>query len=206
MSDDKAQIEEAAKSENNWVRARIMKREAPAQESLLQIAERARDTAAKPLGMQHPAYAVALQNLGFYYEVIENDAAKAKGFYNRARKVVALPLAEGLYALGIFHLRTTNDPKKAEAALSEALAIQRDTLNENDYSLAETMRALADAKTRQSDFDSAIELNNEVLAIQTIQDYCEGGGVAGTVADTLERIKKLQTLRRAGSAGGGDQA
>jgi tetratricopeptide (TPR) repeat protein len=203
---DKARSEQSARSENEWVRARIMKREAPAQESLLQIAERARETAGKSLGMQHPAYAVSLQNLGFYYEVIENDAAKAKDFYERARKVVALPLAEGLHALGIFHLQTTNDPKKAEAALTEALAIQRDALNENDYSLAETMRALADAKTRQSDFDSAIELNNEVLAIQSIHDYCEGGGVAGTVADTLERIQKLQTLRRAGSAGGGDQA
>jgi len=203
---DKARDEQSARSDNEWVRARIMKREAPAQESLLQIAERVRDTAAKSLGIQHPAYAVSLQSLGFYYEVIENDAAKAEDFYDRARKVAALPLAEGLYALGIFHLQTTNDPKKAEAALTEALAIQRGALNENDYSLAETMRALADAKTRQSDFDSAIELNNEVLAIQTIHDYCEGGGVAGTVADTLERIEKLQTLRRAGSAGGGDQA
>jgi hypothetical protein len=65
------------------------------------------------------------------------------------------------------------------------------------------MLALADAKAKQSDFDSAIELNNQALGIQIIQDYCEGGGVAGTVADTLERIEKLQVLARARSAEGG---
>jgi tetratricopeptide (TPR) repeat protein len=200
---DKARIEQSAKHENEWVRARIFKREAPAQESLLQMTERVRDTAAKSLGTQHPAYAVSLQNLGFYYEIVENDTAKANELYERARNVVAFPLAEGLYSLGIFHLQSKNDPKRADAVLTEALTIQRDALDENDYSLAETMRALADAKTKQSDFHSAIELNYQVLGIQNIHDYCEGGGIAGTVADTLERIEKLQALARAGSANSG---
>src|SRR5271157_3933811 len=46
MSDDKARIEEAASSENDWVRARIIKRDPPAEGSLLKIAQRARDMAA----------------------------------------------------------------------------------------------------------------------------------------------------------------
>jgi hypothetical protein len=50
MTDDKAQIEEAAKSENNWVRARIIKQDLPYTRTLLQIAERARHMAANSLG------------------------------------------------------------------------------------------------------------------------------------------------------------
>jgi len=200
---DKARIEQSAKHENEWVRARIFKREAPAQESLLQMTERVRDAAAKSLGTQHPAYAVSLQNLGFYYDVVENDTAKAKDFYDRARKVVALSLAEGLYSLGMFHLQTPNDPKRAEAVLTEALAIQREALDKNDLPLAETLLALAEAKTKQSDFHSAIDLNYQAMEIQLIQYYCEGPGVAKPVADTLERIEKLQALARAGSANSG---
>ena len=203
---DKARIEQSAKRENEWVRARIIKREAPAQGSLLQIAEQARDTAAKSLGTQHPAYAVSLQNLGLYYEIVENDSTKAKDFYEPARNIVAFPLAEGLYLLGIFYLQSTNDPKRADAALTEALAIQRAALNENDRSLADTMMALADAKTKQSDIDSAINLNHEVLAIQNILDYSEGGGIAGVIADTLERIKKLSALARSQAASDGSGA
>lgn len=164
------------------------------------MAERVRDTAAKSLSNQHPAYAVSLQNLGLYYEIVENDGARAKDLYEQARKIVALPLADGLYSLGIFHLQTTNDAKRAELALSQALAIQREALNENDYALATTMLALADAKAKQSDFDAAIKLNNEALGIQIVRDYCEGGGIAGTVADTMERIEKLEGLQRAASA------
>jgi hypothetical protein len=195
----KACIEQSAKRENDWVRARIIKREAPPQSTLLQIAERARDTAANSLGTQDPAYAVSLQNIGFYYEVVENDLARAKGFYERARNVVAFPLVEGLYLLGIFHLQTTNDLKRADATLTEALAIQREALKQTDGPLLETMMALADAKAKQSDFESEINQNQEVLGIKNIVDYCEGGGIAGTVADTLERINKLSALARARS-------
>jgi hypothetical protein len=46
MSDDKAQIVEYARSENGWVRARIIKQDLPQARTLLQIAERARDMAA----------------------------------------------------------------------------------------------------------------------------------------------------------------
>jgi hypothetical protein len=68
MTDDKAQFEESAKSENNWVRARIFKQDLPQTRTFLQIAERARDMAANSLGTQHPAYGGALLNLGIYYD------------------------------------------------------------------------------------------------------------------------------------------
>lgn len=49
MSDDKARLEEAGRSENEWVRARILKQDLAAEGSLLKIAERARDMAANSL-------------------------------------------------------------------------------------------------------------------------------------------------------------
>jgi tetratricopeptide (TPR) repeat protein len=199
-SKDRAKSEGLASRENEWVRTRIMKGDAPAEGSLLQIAERARDAAAKSLGTQHPAYAVSLQNLGFYYELLENDTVKANEFYERARNVLALPLAEGLYLLGLFHLKTREDAKRADAALNAALAIQHEALDENDLPLAETMLALADARAKQSDLDSAIELANEALRIQLIQYYWEGPGIPQPVADTQARLDELRALARARSA------
>jgi hypothetical protein len=67
MSDDGTQIEEAASGENDWVRARILKQDPPPEGSLLKIAERALRMAA------NAGYAIALQNLGLYYDAIEND-------------------------------------------------------------------------------------------------------------------------------------
>jgi hypothetical protein len=106
MSDDNARTEKVAASENDWVRARILKQDPPVEGSLLKIAERARDMAARSLGNQHLAYAVALQNLGLYYDAIENDDSRATEFFAQARAVLndnELPLADGFYWLGIFH-------------------------------------------------------------------------------------------------------
>src|SRR5712692_2021456 len=158
MSDDKALIEKAASSENEWVRARIIKRDPPPEGSLLKIAERARDMAANSLGNQHPAYAVSLQNLGLFYDAIENDASKANEFFAQARAILKendLPLACGFYWLGIFHNQVNHDGKRAEAPLTEALAIQRRALGGADLQLAQTMIALAHAKG-VNEIDSAI--------------------------------------------------
>src|ERR1700730_17042540 len=46
--------------------------------TLLRIAERARDMSANSLGPQHPAYPVALQNLGLYYDAIANRPQAAR--------------------------------------------------------------------------------------------------------------------------------
>lgn len=126
-----ADIEEAARSENDWVRARILKRDPPVEGSLLRIAERARDMAANSLGVQHAAYAVALQNLGLYYDVIENDTAKADEFFAQARAVVKdkpLPLAYGFYWLGVFHKDVTHDEARAAIFLAQAADIQREDI------------------------------------------------------------------------------
>ena len=110
MSDDNARTEKVAASENDWVRARILKQDPPVEGSLLKIAERARDMAARSLGNQHLAYAVALQNLGLYYDAIENDDSRATEFFAQARAALndnELPLADGFYWLGIFHLKSS---------------------------------------------------------------------------------------------------
>ena len=168
MDDGRATIEEAAASENTWVRARILKRKPPAEGSLLDIATRARDMAARSLGTAHPAYAVALQNLGLYYDAIENDGAKAAEYFRQARAVVNEnddPLAYGLQRLGIFHLQIKSDPERAEEPLTEALAIQRRTPGTDDLQLAETLVALAWVKM-VGDPGSAIDLMAEALAIR----------------------------------------
>ena len=170
MSDDKVRLEEAARNENEWVRARILKQDPPAEGSLLKIAERARDMAANSLGTQHAAYAVSLQNLGLYYDAIENDAARANEFFAQARAVLTehdLPLAEGFYWLGIFHMQVSHDAKRAETSLTEALAIQRRALGSDDLRLAETMLALAGGLT--TEIQSAIALMKEALRIQRTQ-------------------------------------
>jgi hypothetical protein len=102
--------------------------------------------------------------------------------------------------LASFHLKTREDAKRADAALNAALAIQHEALDENDLPLAETMLALADARAKQSDLDSAIELANEALRIQLIQYYWEGPGIPQPVADTQARLDELRALARARSA------
>ena len=134
---DKTLIEEAASSENEWVRARILKREPPAEGSLLTIAERARDMAANSLSNQHSAYAVSLQNLGLYYDAIENNTSKADEFFAQARAILKgndLPLADGFYWLGVFHDEVNHDKKRAETPVAEALSIRRRALGSDDSS------------------------------------------------------------------------
>jgi hypothetical protein len=149
MSDNRAQIEEAASSENDWVRARILKQDPPPEGSLLKIAERALRMAANSLGKEHAGYAVALQNLGLYYDAIENDTSKANAYFAQARAVLKendLPLAYGFYWQGIFHNQVTRDGMRAEATLMQALTIQRRAWGGDDPRLADATIALAHAR------------------------------------------------------------
>jgi tetratricopeptide (TPR) repeat protein len=169
MSDDTARTEERSSRENDWVRARILKQDPPVEGSLLKIAERARDMAARSLGNQHPAYAVALQNLGLYYDAFENDGSKATEFFSQARAVLNendVGLAHGFYWLGLFHLNDRRDPHRAQGPLMEALEIQRRTLGKDDLQLANTMIALAWAKAAASGIEAAIALMEQALKIQ----------------------------------------
>jgi tetratricopeptide (TPR) repeat protein len=191
MSDDMALIETAAASENDWVRARILKNDPPPEGPLLQIAERARDMAANSLGKQHSAYAVALQNLGLYYDFIENDVAKATMFFNEARAALEesdLPLAYGFFKLGAFHYEANHDAQRAESALMQALEIQRRTLANDELQVADTLVALAYVKVRMTDVDSAIPLMEQALKIQRV----ELGPMDKIVLDTEERLAILR--------------
>jgi len=193
-SEDKALIERAAASENDWVRARILKNDPPPEGPLLQIAERARDMAANSLGRQHPAYAVALQNFGLYYDFIENDTPKATEFFNEACAVLKendLPLAYGFFKLGVFHFEANHDARRAEAALMQALAIQRGGFASDELQLADTLVALAYAKVRMSEVDAAVPLVEEAVRIRRARL----GSTDKVVLDTQER---LALLRRVG--------
>jgi hypothetical protein len=134
MSDDKAQIEEFASRENAWVRARLLKENPPAEGTLQQIAERARDMAANSLGTRHVAYAVALLNLGIYYDFILRDGSRATEALEEARDLLQeSTTGRTLYADALFQLGTarkerklpTDDPKKTEDYLNESISIQR---------------------------------------------------------------------------------
>jgi tetratricopeptide (TPR) repeat protein len=195
MSDDKAWLEKAATSENEWVRARILKQDPPAEGSLLKISERARDMAANSLGRQHPAYAVALQNLGLYYDAIENNPAKAGEFFALARAVLSednLPLAEGFYWLGIFHTRISHDVTRAQPPLTEALAIRRRALGSDDLQVAETMVALAHAKEIKTEIHLAVALLEEALRIQ--RSKLPAGDQA--ILESEKRLGLLQLIAR----------
>jgi hypothetical protein len=95
-----ARTEKAAASENDWVRARILKQDPPVEGSLLKVAERARDMSTRSLGNQHPAYAVALQNLGLYYDAIENDGSMATEFFAQARASMITNFRWGMVSTG----------------------------------------------------------------------------------------------------------
>src|ERR1051325_2037035 len=149
--------------------------------------------AANSLGTRHSAYAVALQNLGLYYDAIEDDPARANEFFAQARAVAAgddLPLADGLYWLGIFHHQVGRNAERAQAVLSEALAIQRRALGSDDPQLADTMVALAETTAARGDIDQAIALMREALRIQRTQDPPN----EEAVGKTEDRLAMFQAL------------
>ncbi len=195
MSDDKALIEKAASSENEWVRARILKQDPPPEGSLLKIAERARDMAANSLGNQHSAYAISLQNLGLYYDAIENNRSKANEFFTQARAVLKqndFPLAYGFYWLGIFHSQVNDDATRAKPPLAEALAIQRRALGSDDLQLVGTMIALAYAKGAKAEIHAAVALMEEALRIQRTRLPATDQAIL----DSENRLAILQALAR----------
>jgi len=198
MPDDTAEIEEAARRENEWVRARILKRDPAAEGTFLKVAQRARDMAANSLGTHHWAYAVALQNLGLFYDAIENDAEQANEFFAQARAVVKeddFPLADGFYWLGIFHHQISRDIERAQVVLREALAIQRRVLGSDDPRLADTMTALAETTAAKGAIHPAIALMQEALGIQRAQVPLNEAAVFKTEdrLGTFQAIALMQT-------------
>jgi eukaryotic-like serine/threonine-protein kinase len=168
MEQTKEWYEEAAAEENNYVRAVILKQDHIEHDHAFEVAERACKMAAEALGEDHPAYAVALQNLGLYYNVVKNDAMAANDYFDKARAIVGRyhpALAETFFWLGVFHYESRN-AEKAEDFFSEALAIQRRSLGSNHLELARTLICLALAKEVTKGPRAAVELMEEALAIQ----------------------------------------
>lgn len=134
MSDSEAEIEELASRENAWVRARILKQDPPAEGTLQQIAERARDMAANSLGTRHAAYAVALLNLAIYYDFTLHNSSRADELLAQARDLLQDSKAgRASYADALFELGTArkerklaaDDPKRTEDYLNESISVQR---------------------------------------------------------------------------------
>lgn len=195
--EERLRAERFAAQENDWVRARILKRDVPAEGSLREIAERARGKADRSLGRDHPAYAVATQNLGLYFDAIENQPATAETYFAGARdslKGSDGPLAEGFSALGAFHLESSQKFKRAEANFERALAILRQG-EPGAIDLARTLVGLSDVRARLGARSSAIALLEEAMIVRQSQ--------AGPGDPDLEAIDlRLAILRGAAKRGG----
>jgi tetratricopeptide (TPR) repeat protein len=168
MEETKEWYEKAAAEENQWVRAVILKNNHILHGHAFEVADRACKMAEEALGEDHPAYAVALQNLGLYYNVVKNDVTAAIDCFDKARAIVGRyhpALAESFYWLGIFHYESRN-VEKVEDFFSEALAIQRHSQGSDRLELARTLICLAYAKEITRGSRAAVGLMEEALAIQ----------------------------------------
>src|ERR1039457_2955104 len=149
MEQTKEWYEEAARQENEWVRAVILKPNHPAQKDALEIATNARDMAGRALGKTHPSYAEAVQNIGVYYSVLGNDPKKAADYFDQARRVVGPyhpVLSRSFYFLGQYH-HESGHADKAEAFLKEGLEIFRREGYAHDPRIAVVLTVLADIKS-----------------------------------------------------------
>jgi hypothetical protein len=193
MPDTRADLEAAAREENDWVRARILKRDPPAGSSCLEAAERARRMAANSLGERHEAYAVALQNLGLFHDVIEGDSGKADRFLAEASAILGgnkIPLAAGLYALGLFQLTERGNSKRALDLLSEAARIGRSETPTDSSAMARTLVALALAEAAEGDVAKGIALTDEALQFLHTQ-HPAGAEEISQAEIQLARLRRL---------------
>jgi hypothetical protein len=168
MGQTKEWYEEAARHENDWVRAVIFKPNHPVQDDALEIATNARDMAGKALGKTHPSYAEAVQNIGVYYSVLGNDQTKAAKYFDQARSVVGPyhpVLMMSFYLLGLYHHESGNQDM-AGTFLKEALGILRREGYKYDPRVAQVLTMLADIESAAGKTREASVYLEEVLAIQ----------------------------------------
>ena len=190
MTHTKEWYEEAARVENQHVRAVILKKDHLEHDRALEVASRAYEMAARALGEQHPAYAVALQNIGLYYSVIGNDTITAADYFERARAVAGLyepALVETFYWLGVFYYEV-RDAARAAEFFEEALTIQRRIPGSKDPELARTLMGLAYAKSVTQGPGAAVSLLKEALEIQEGSLPVE----SAEVRDTRQRLEEMQ--------------
>jgi Tfp pilus assembly protein PilF len=193
MKRKKEWYEEAARKENEWVRAVILIPNHVVQKDALEIATNARDMAGQALGETHPSYAEAVQNIGVYYSALGNDPKKAAEYFDQARSVVGPyhpVLSMSFYCLGLYHYEFGN-ADKAEKFLKEALAIFRREGYAHDPRIAQVLTMLADIKSTAGKTRKASVYLEEVLAIHkaTLQ--------AGDpeLKETEEKLKAMQKRR-----------
>jgi tetratricopeptide (TPR) repeat protein len=161
------EYEEAARRENEWVRAVILKPNHPLQDHALEIATNARKMAGKALGKTHPSYAEAVQNIGVYYSVLGNDQKKAANYFDQARSVVGPyhpVLMLSFYVLGLYYQESGN-PEMAATFLKEALGILRREGQKYDPRIAQVLTMLADIETAAGKTGEASVYLEEVRAI-----------------------------------------
>jgi tetratricopeptide (TPR) repeat protein len=197
MKQTKEWYEEAAKQENEWVRAVIMKPNPVnrlLQSDALQIATRASDMAGRALGKFHPSYAEALQNIGVYYSALGDETEKANEYFDRARTVVGPyhpVLSRSFYFLGRYHL-DSGKLEQAEVFLNEALGILRRTGYPLDPRIADVLTMLARIKTAQKEFHEATACREEVAYIEEAIAQIrrpKSGGVKGEGRGTRKKGK-----------------
>ena len=194
MKYTKEWYEEAARVENQHVRAVILKKDHLEHDRAFEVANRAYEMAARALGEQHPAYAVALQNMGLYFCVIGNDTITAADYFERARAVAGPydpALVETFYWLGVFYYEV-RDAGRAAEFFEEALTIQRRIPGSKDPELARTLIGLAYAKSVTEGPGAAVSLLKEALEIQEGSLPVE----SAEVRDTRQRLEEMR--KRAG--------
>jgi tetratricopeptide (TPR) repeat protein len=198
MTHTKEWYEEAAQVENQHVRAVILKIDHLEHGRAFEIANRAYEMAGRSLGEQHPAYAVALQNMGLYYCVIGSDTITAADFFDRARAVAGPyhpALAETFYWLGIFYYEA-RDASRAAQFFEEALAIRHRDPESKSLELAQTLIGLAHAKAITEGPDAAVSLLQEALQIQE----ASLPGDSAEVLDTRRRLEQMQKRQQSAKA------
>jgi tetratricopeptide (TPR) repeat protein len=198
MTHTKEWYEEAAKVENQHVRAVILKKDHLEHGRAFELASRAYEMAGRALGEQHPAYAVALQNIGLYFCVIGSDTITAADYFDRAREVAGpyhAALWETFYWLGVFYYES-RDASRAAEFFEEALTVQRHNLESKNPELAQTLIGLAYAKSVTQGPGTAVSLLQEALGIQEASLPVE----SAELRDTRRRLEEMQERQQRTSA------
>jgi len=154
ISDDERQrLRAYGVEENQWVRARILKQDPPP-EGLLAAVERACCMAANSFGVRDPIYDEALLNRALYYDVAENDEARAAACLAEARTVLgesSVEMAISLYLSGLFHFQARHDLEKAERLIAQSLAMFKQCLGEGSRPVADCLDVLAQIRSRSTE-------------------------------------------------------
>jgi tetratricopeptide (TPR) repeat protein len=157
----------ASMMENHHVRASIFNREPYDEKELFEVAEKAVTSAQHALGENHPRAAEALQNVGFFYAAIKDDADKARGYFEKASALAGDSnpvLALTYYSLGVDYFKK-KDVDRAQELLREALDIQRADATVDRTDLSNTLYMLSYTTANTIGRDAALPLAKEAYDV-----------------------------------------